>query len=389
MPARPVKKLSPRAPGRREEGSADRSAEAEDLRTGSRAAVMRAMRPTRRSFLMLPTVLATAAVGCRKKRPELLYVSAEASGELVILDPARAEVLTRVAVGKRPRGIKISSDGKLLYVALSGSPRGGPNVDESKLPPGDRSADGIGVVDLETQKLLRTLPSGQDPETFDLSADGKTLFISNEETSELSALDLVAGKVKGHAVVGAEPEGVTVRPDGKVVYVTSEAESAVSAVDTATLAVLGRVSTGPRPRNTIFTPDGKLAFVNNEFGSSISVIDAQKHALVTTIKLESKTEATLRPMGGVLSADARKLFVSTGRGGSIVIIDVAAQSVSGSIPDVGARPWGIAISPDGKRLYTANGPSDDISIIDVQSAKVERRIKVGGLPWGIAAGRAD
>ena len=33
-------------------------------------------------------------------------------------------------------------------------------VDESKLPPADRSADGVGVVDLATRKLVRTLPSG-------------------------------------------------------------------------------------------------------------------------------------------------------------------------------------------------------------------------------------
>ena len=84
-------------------------------------------------------------------------------------------------MGKRPRGVKVSHDGKTLYVALSGSPRGGPGVDESKLPPPDRSADGVGVVDLVARKLVRTLPSGQDPESFDLSQDGKHAFVSNEE----------------------------------------------------------------------------------------------------------------------------------------------------------------------------------------------------------------
>ena len=110
-----------------------------------------------------------------------------------------------------------------LYVALSGSPAGGPGVDESKLPPADRAADGIGVVDLASHKLVRTLPSGQDPESFDLSRDGKTLYVSNEETAEMSVLDLRTGKVTRRVAVGKEPEGVTVRPDGKVVYVTSEA----------------------------------------------------------------------------------------------------------------------------------------------------------------------
>ena len=69
----------------------------------------------------------------------------------------------RIPVGKRPRGIKLSRDGKTLYVALSGSPRGGPGVDESKLPPADRAADGVGVVDVASRKLVRTLHERPGP----------------------------------------------------------------------------------------------------------------------------------------------------------------------------------------------------------------------------------
>jgi YVTN family beta-propeller protein len=41
------------------------------------------------------------------------------------------------------------------------------------------------------------------------------------------------------------------------------------------------------------------------------------------------------------------------------------------------------VSRDGRRLYTANGTSDDLSIIDAATGKVERRVKVGKLPWGV------
>ena len=53
------------------------------------------------------------------------------------------------------------------------------------------------------------------------------------------------------------------------------------------------------------------------------------------------------------------------------------------IESVGARPWGIAVSADGRTLYTANGPSEDVSIVDAATGKVRRRVKVGGLPWGV------
>ena len=56
------------------------------------------------------------------------------------------------ALGKRPRGIHASPDKKTIYVALSGSPIAGPGVDESTLPPADKTADGIGVFDIKERK---------------------------------------------------------------------------------------------------------------------------------------------------------------------------------------------------------------------------------------------
>src|SRR6478672_8558366 len=76
----------------------------------------------------------------------VLYVSDETGGNVIVIDPVAGQVVDRIAVGKRPRAIRVSRDGKQLLVALSGSAIGGPNVDESKLPPPDRAADGIGVV---------------------------------------------------------------------------------------------------------------------------------------------------------------------------------------------------------------------------------------------------
>src|SRR5438552_15193776 len=132
----------------------------------------------RRITAALP-ILLVAGAGLADAAPRI-YVSNEDGGDVAVVDAATETVVTTIPVGKRPRGLKLSPDGKRLYVALSGSPRGGPGVDESKLPPADRSADGIGVVDLAKGKLLRTLKSGQDPESFDLSADGARLYVSNE-----------------------------------------------------------------------------------------------------------------------------------------------------------------------------------------------------------------
>src|SRR5678816_2882912 len=89
-----------------------------------------------------------------------VYVTNERSGDMSIIDSITNEVVSTVPLGKRPRGIHISPDQKTVYVALSGSPIAGPGVDESKLPPPDKNADGIGVFDVKTKKLQKTLSGG-------------------------------------------------------------------------------------------------------------------------------------------------------------------------------------------------------------------------------------
>ncbi len=348
------------------------------------------MRGARASSVLVAFVLSS---GCSRKAPSeqraasapLLYVSDEEGGSIAVVEPARAQVVASLPVGKRPRGVKLSRDGQLLYVALSGSPRGGPGIDESKLPPADRTADGIGVVDLTARKLVRMFPSGQDPESFDLSPDGRTLYVSNEETAEMSVLDLSSGQIRGKVGVGREPEGVTVRPDGKVVYVTSEQDAKVTAIDTATLSVLAQMPTGPRPRSVVVTADGLTGFVTDELGAMVTVLDTatQKAAGTIQIHQDSSTPTGPRPMGASLSADGKQLYVSCGRGGSVAVIDVAERKQVRSIDGVGDRPWGIALSRDGAQLYSANGTSHDVSIVNLSTGNVDRRVHIGGLPWGL------
>lgn len=315
---------------------------------------------------------------------ERLYLSAEQSGEVVVVDPQAARVVARIPVGKRPRGLKISRDGKRLYVAKSGSPRGGPNVDESKLPPADRSADGIAVVDLASSKVVQTLPGGQDPETFDLTPDGSALYISNEETSELSRLDLASGKITQRVQVGGQPEGVSVRPDGTEVYVTCEEDNKIVAVSTDKGQVIANIAVGKRPRSIGWSADGRYAYVTNEMDGTLSRVDTQTHKLIDSLSLGDPSLPEQRPMGIVRSADGKRFYVSTGRGGGIAQVQIEPLKRERTIHPVGARPWGIALSPDGKRLYTANGTSNDLTIVELASGQM-KHVEVGGLPWGVVS----
>src|SRR5258708_4300640 len=147
-----------------------------------------------------------------------VYVSNEGSGDLTVIDPVKMEALATLPLGKRARGIHPSADGKLIFVALSGSPFAPPGVDESTLPPPDKTADGIGVFDIAQNKVLRKVPGGSDPEQFAVGRDG-LLYVSNEDAAGLSFVDPEKGNVLSSVATGEEPEGVTLTPDAKFVYV--------------------------------------------------------------------------------------------------------------------------------------------------------------------------
>lgn len=330
--------------------------------------------------------------GCNRsmaaeRRDERVFVSNEDSGDVSVLQASTGKVLATVPVGKRPRGLRVAPDGSVLYVALSGSPKGGPYVDESQLRPPDRQADGIGVMELAGHRLQRVLRSGADPEAFDVV--GNELFVSNEDSARASIVALGTGQVELSLPTGGEPEGVTARPDGRVVYITSEADDEIAVLDTSKRQIIKRFKVGDRPRAVAFAADGSRAYVSNELSASVSVIDAQRHDVLQTIHLPQPGAAPPpRPMGVVVAPDGAHAYVTTGRGRSVVELELRGHSVVRTLADVGARPWGIDVTADGKQLYVANGPSNDVAVIDTASWRVARRIPVGRSPWGVAISRS-
>ena len=338
-------------------------------------------------FVVSLAFVTSTLIACRERPASTLqgtygvYVTNEVSGDLTVIDPATHVSIATVPLGKRPRGIRASPDGRHLYIALSGSPIAPPGTDESTLPAPDRAADGIGVFDANGLRLLNVLRGPSDPEQTSLNRDGTHLYIANEDAGTATVLEIASGRTIAELEVGGEPEGVTTSPDGQFVYVTSEEDNQVSVIEAATNRLVTQFAVGPRPRDSAFSPDSARAYVTSENGGTVSVVDTSAHKVVETIPL---TGENVRPMGVVVSPDGQRIYVTTGRGGTVVAIDAMTNKLVGSV-SVGPRPWGIALSPDGARLYTANGPSNDVTVIDTGTLTVLTKVAVGRSPWGVAA----
>jgi YVTN family beta-propeller protein len=340
-------------------------------------------------LLALYGVFATSAFAAGYQ----VYITNERSGDVTVINGSDFSVAATIPVGKRPRGIHASPDGKTVYIALSGTPieappqidsNGNPVFEKKKGPDdddaaADKAADGIGILNTAAKKLTGKLNAGSDPEEFALSKDGRHIYISNEDTKTASVISIAGAKLEHIIPVGPEPEGVTTTPDGKQFYVTCEAGGDIYVIDTASYSAVANFKVKGRPRSVAFMSSGGVGFIPSESAGELNVIDSANAKVLKTIPLPPGS----RPMRVALSPDEKRLFVSNGRAGTIAVFDTHSYELLDTIK-VGTRPWGIGVSPDGKFLFSANGPSNDVSVVDLSTNKEIKRIKAGASPWGIA-----
>lgn len=317
---------------------------------GARAAIVLALSPL-------------AACGSAGRGPDRVFISDEANAAVHVVDGASGRREGELHTGARPRGLALSPDRKVLFVAAS-------------------DANRIELWDCHTLRHLRDIASGSDPERLAVSPDGHTVLAANEDRSAISFIDVSSGRVMREVRVGPEPEGIGISPDGKLVIATSEVASTAHMIDARTGAVLENAPVGSRPRDVLFLKGGREAWVSSEQRGTISVFELPSRKLLRTIDLVAAFPdlGTVQAVEMDTSADGRRVFVAMGRGDRVAEIDPASFGVVRSFP-TGHRTWGIGLSPDGTRLYAASGLSGTLTIVNLRANIVERTVTLGGKPW--------
>jgi PQQ-dependent catabolism-associated beta-propeller protein len=320
------------------------------------------------NFVLLGRLAALAALSVWAVGPALAqgtaYVSSEKDDALTLIDVKSLAVKGTVPTCKRGRHVQLMPDGKLMVACTDSN-----------------AAD---VIDPVTGNSVRRIPLGDEPEAFDISPDGKTIFVSNEDEAETSFIDAVSGAKLKSVKVGQEPEGVKVSADGKTLYVASEVASLVHVIDVASAKVVKNIKVGKRPRRMAITPDGKELWVTNELDASVTIVNTGDHSVAATLKFQVKGARAedITPVGITMSRDGKQAFVALGRANHVAFVDVASRQVTNLVL-VGKRAWNVTLDKAQKQLWVVNGLSDDVTVVDVASAKAIKSIPVGRVPYGL------
>ena len=134
--------------------------------------------------------------------------------------------------------------------------------------------------------------------------------------------------------VGNGSEGFDVSPDGREIWVANAQDGTLSVIDYAQKKVVETIASETRGANRLkFTPDGKMVLVSS--GPDLVVLDARARKVVKRVPLGHGAAGLLVEPGG------RRAFVSCGPDNYVAVIDLRTLAVAGHI-EAGGEPDGLA-----------------------------------------------
>lgn len=186
-------------------------------------------------------------------------------GYVSVVDLNENKVSKTIETGKGPNYTLITRDGKRAYVS-------------------NTSSNNIVEIDLTNWKVTRTLESGPAPEHMVLSQDEKTIYVTNPQKGEIASVSIATGKVTRTYAIGKKVHGIDIGDDGKTIFISSLSDNKVVALEPGS-GSMRELSLAPAPYhlNTI-TGTGKV-YVSSRNKPVIWVIDQRSMKLSGQIDL--------------------------------------------------------------------------------------------------------
>jgi YVTN family beta-propeller protein len=304
-------------------------------------------------FCLFASMFAPAA------QADVVVVLNSRDATVTLLDQTTYQEISTFPVGKEPHHLMSTPDNKSLIVA-------------------NALGDELLFLDPKTGQIQRRMTDIADPYQIGFSPNQKW-FVSNSLRLDRVDFYRYDGKnmtLSKRVPLPKLPSHMTFDADSTTVFITQQGSDQISAIDLATQNVLWTMPVGKLPAGIAMTPDNKYLLVAIMGRDYIEVIDWRTRKLVKTIKA-GKGVHNFRSMG-----DKRHVFVSNRVTNSINIIDQVKLENVGMIPVPGG-PDCMELSADGKTLWATLRWIKKVAVIDVPSKKVIKLIPVGRSPHGV------
>ena len=216
------------------------------------------------------------------------------------------------------------------------------------------AAKAIGSYDPKMQKVDWILGTGQNrTHMVFVTEDLKRIVTTNVSSGSVSIIEKSPGQFRpppGSPMgpprdwdetvvkVGNGSEGFDVSPDGKEIWVANAQEGTISVINVASKAVTETVAANVPSANRLkFTPDGRKVLVSGLRMPDVVVLDAATHKEIKRIP------AGHGAAGIQMQPDGSRAFVACSPDNYIVVIDLKSLEVASRL-EVGPEPDGLAWS---------------------------------------------
>jgi len=154
-----------------------------------------------------------------------LFVSDSASQTVVVINTSTYEEIARIPVGNSPSEVKISKDGKRIYVLqMFGSP--------------------MTIIDANTHEVTKSVDFSfvHAQMAFEFSLDERYFYAAEFDSNFVLVYDLQEDNVVKVIDTGLDPLDITITPDGHYIYVTEVTGDKISVVDTTTNDIVNTIN---------------------------------------------------------------------------------------------------------------------------------------------------
>lgn len=165
---------------------------------------------------------------------KIAFVTLQDSNEIVAIDLTTQTLMWRMPAGSAPAGIWVTPDQKYLLVGMTG-------------------ADYMAVIDWRTRQVVKQIQTGKGAHNFRAVGDRRHLFLSNRVQGTISIIDQqTLSKVGEITGLPPGPDDMELTADGKTLWVSCRWARAVALVDVASRKVVKTIRVGRSPHGIYF-----------------------------------------------------------------------------------------------------------------------------------------
>jgi YVTN family beta-propeller protein len=166
-------------------------------------------------------------------------VSCEFSSQMLKVDvrSERVDGVLSLRSGAAPQDVKLSPDGKVFYVA-------------------DMNSNGLWLLDGDTFRVLRFLPTGRGAHGLYPSRNARYLYVTNRGEGSISVVSFATRHIVHTWRIpgGGSPDMGNVSNDGKVLWLTGRYNGVLYAISTKNGRLLAKIPVGAGPHGACVWP---------------------------------------------------------------------------------------------------------------------------------------